>query len=222
MVSVADVRLYECLADTLEQRYGQTEIAEILSSVRSKYYDDFLVKFNGDSVEQSISQCRACDNITNVPVAGWWNYQNPDLLIVASNSYADRYWIQSIASHLKAVGFSSAFCGVIHTTKCEVPKIEEQNRTNCIPFAYQQIDSSRPRALAVVGAQAFDLFRTHQSNYKESIGTSWWWGLYKVYCLPPVKEFHQQTSEVTLSMLQQCYEHIYGISSSDLITIKDE
>ncbi len=222
MVSVQDVRLYEVLADTLSQRYGQTEIAEILSSVKTKYLDDYLPKYSPDVVNDSILSCRACDNVSSGPATGWWNHTNPDLLIVASNTHNDSYWMASIGGYLKAVGFSSAFVGAIHITKCGLAKIETDNINNCYPFTYQQIDLCRPRAIVVVGAPAFDLFRTNQGGYKEAIGSSWWWGLYKVYCLPPVKDFHNESSDLTYSLLQQAYQHIYGISPTDLITIVNE
>lgn len=222
MVSTADVRIYECFADTLAQRYGQSEVAEILNSARHTYYDEYLIKHTPDVLNESINQCRACTDVCSVPSAGWWNHNDPDFLIVASNSHKDTYWINVIGGLLKTTGFSSAFCGVVHLTKCDTKdKVSDQMIENCYPFVYQQIDASKPRCIAIVGAPAFELFRTNQNNYKEAIGSSWWWGLYKIYCLPPVKEFTDNPTAV-INVLKQCYAHTYGISGSDLITLANE
>ena len=217
MISAADIRIYEVLEQTLSQRYSDSEVAGLLDNVRQTYYDSYTTSIDASVVESSIIGCRACDNVTSTPHAGWWNYLDPDFLIVASNSYRDKMYIKATGHALKSAGYASSFCGVIHVTKCDAEKITPSNVDNCYNFVYQQISAARPRAIGVTGAKAFDLFRTNQDSYKDAIGTSWWWGVHKVYCLPLLADIAENYS---ISILKETYEHVYGISGSDLIVIR--
>ena len=164
-------------------------------------------------MDSAIQNCRTCDNAESAPVSGWWNWQDCDFLIISTNAYVDEHYAKTLGTLLKAAGFSSAFCGVTHVTKCGFPVIDKVNIDNCARYVYDQIDLARPKAIGILGATPFDLFRTNQKNYSSSIGSSWWWGVYKMFALPSSKSFEE---EQWLPILTEAHDYIYGPTMSML------
>ena len=209
----SDSRIFECVHDELTKRLGESETQGCLSSIAHDYAENHLRKPNVDALAVAIEQCRTCKNATNKPKLGWWNWHDCDLLIVSSNSYEDERFVSELGRLLKESKFSSAFCGVIHATKCDFKEIESVNVQNCSSWLYDQIDVSRPKIIAPLGAQAFEFFKTNQNNFSSAVGSSWWWGIYKIYCLPPAKDFSDPKWKI---ILDDIYENIYGISFDTL------
>jgi uracil-DNA glycosylase len=204
----SDSRIFECTYDTLVSRLGESEAQSCLSEIASSYREKFLRKPDVDALASAISACRACEAVSALPVLGWWNWHDCDLLIVSSNPYTDERFIKDLGVLLKNSKFSSAFCGVIHATKCKFKEIEDVNVQNCSSWLHDQIDVSRPKVIAPLGAQAFEYFRTNQKNYTSAIGSSWWWGIYKIFCLPSARDFQDPKWKL---IFDDIYQHIYGI-----------
>lgn len=205
----SDIRIFESVHEVLEAKLGTSEAQSCLTSIAREYKVKFLRKPDVEALADAISRCRACENAETLPRLGWWNWHDCDLLIVSSNSYSDERFVSELGSTLKRARFSSAFCGVIHATKCSFKEVSDQNVLNCSSWLYDQIDAARPKVIALIGAQSFEFFRTDHKNYTSAVGSSWWWGTYKVYCLPPSKDFDDPKWSI---ILDEIYQHIYGIS----------
>jgi uracil-DNA glycosylase len=204
----SDSRIFDSTYEVLLNHLGESEAQSYLTEIANSYRDKFLRKPDVDALAQAISACRACENVSALPVLGWWNWHDCDLLIVSSNPYFDERFIAELSANLKQSRFSSAFCGVIHATKCKFKEINDVNVSNCSSWLHDQIDVARPKVIAPLGAQAFEFFRTDQKNYTAAIGTSWWWGIYKIHCLPSSRDFLDPKWKLTFDDI---YQHIYGL-----------
>lgn len=204
-MSQADIRIFDCVSDSLAKNLPESEAQAILVEIREKYYSKHLPEIHFQKLQSGIESCRTCPEATSPPVVGWWNWQDCDLLIVSANPYSANSG--PLGQALAQSGFASAFCGAIHVTKCNFSSIEQSNIDNCRGYLYDQVDVAKPKAIAVTGAVAFDCFSDGTRKYKESIGTSWWAGLHKVYCLPLLKDIEDPA---WTNILKDAYKFIYG------------
>lgn len=209
----SDIRITESLHKVLVKRLGETEAQAALSEVVADYLDNHTLVPNVNRLHDAISACRSCDNAKAAPQHGWWNWQSGDLILVTSNVYTDDRYTGALGMMLKQTKFSSAFVGGINVTKCSFESVTTENVKNCSHWLYDQIDIARPKVIAPIGAQAFEFFKTNQKNYTSAIGTSWWWGIYKIYALPSFKDLGEES---WLEIFSNIYNYIYG-SQIDVI-----
>lgn len=214
-MSTSDVRIFDCVSEVLSENLGQTETQSYLQQIRQRYYNKHLPVKKYTSLDSTISNCRSCKEAEEKPVSGWWNWQDCDLLIVTANAYNDNKFSDSIAAFLKFTGFSSAFCGVVHITKCKFSEVQEKNINLCHHYVFDQIDVAKPKVIATIGNQAFNLFKTNQENYSSSIGDSWWWGIYKIYALPSFKNIEDDR---WTEIFKRIHKEIYG-EISDILDL---
>lgn len=206
-MSTADVRIFDCVEEVLSSHLGQADSQSYLNEIRRLYYSKHLKNLPYRVVEEAISNCRTCTDASSAPTVGWWNWQDCDLLIVTSNTFNDERFSSELGGLLKDAGFSSAFCGAIGVTKCSFGKIQPGNIENCKNYVYEQIDIAKPKAIAILGADAYQLFKISDMNYTASIGQSWFWGIYKIFSLPSSRDFEDVRWNQILS---RSHDFIYG------------
>lgn len=216
-MSTADVRIFDCVSEVLSQHLGQSEAQSYLDKIRQNYYNKHLPRIKFQVLDTAISKCRTCKNAQSEPESGWWNWQDCELMIVTSNASSDSKFANSLGKALSTAGFASAFCGCVHVTKCKFEKVSSENIDNCSNYVYDQIDVAKPQAIAVVGAAAFELFRTDQHNYTSAVGTSWYFGVYKIFCWPLLHTIEEDPSWI--SLMKETYQYIYG-NNEDVINIQ--
>lgn len=214
-MSHVDSQIYEIFQEVLTDELGITHAQKISQTVRTEYYERHRKAINFTSLSSAISNCRTCPEAKSAPEAGWWNWQDCDLLIVHSNSYHNQKYANSIGQHLSDSGFSSAFCGAIGLTKCSFEDITFQNIQNCTGWLFDQIQLSQPKAIAIIGSAAYDIFKTSELNYTNSINSSWWYGLYKVYALPSFSDLEDSRWKQSFD---EIHNFIYG-NDSDVVKV---
>lgn len=207
----SDIKVMSVVADVLEAELGITHAQACVNQIRHKYYKEELYVPNPDTLVRAIQSNRTCIDNRPTKDVGWWNWLDSDLLLVSANLDRDQRYSSQLGQLFKQANFSSAFVGCISAAKCNAEELH-----GCERYVYDQVDISRPMAIAVTGKDAFSLFQTNQKNYTSSIGTSWWWGLYKIYCLPLLKDIEDGQWSAILS---EIHNFVYG-TTYDTIDIR--
>lgn len=220
MSSTGEERLLEVVENVLAEEYPQSVVASLLDRFRNEYATRHVRPLHYSQVSSSVDACRTCPEAQSTPYYGKWNTVDPDIVFILDNIQSDYKYFGEILPMLKAAGISSSFFGLLAVTKCQFNKVSDDNRGNCSHYLYDQIAAARPRAIIISSASSFDLFVTNQKNYTQSVGTSWWWGMYKVFCIPPLARLEESNRESYFNVISDVANFVYGLNP-DILALDD-
>jgi hypothetical protein len=181
MVSTPEFRFAQVVDTVLSKKLIGSDAAALMSEICNEYRSQHYAPPSAAAVSKSIDMCRTCDSALSNPSPGIWNYQDSDVLFVVSNISDVKDKIPIFGTLLKNAGFNSAFCGMVGLTKCAFKAVSNTNIEACSSFVYDQVNVSRPKAIVVLGADPYKLFAVNESNHKSVVGSSWWYGTYKIF-----------------------------------------
>lgn len=218
MSSTGEERLFQIVEDVLTRHLHQSDAASYLDEIKQKYLEQHFRKVSTQGLSRHIAACRTCDSPTSLPNEGKWNLVDPDILMIVDN--VDRYKenISALIPLLKSAGISSSFFGLTGLVKCTFQKYSQDHINNCSSYIYDQLDSIRPKAVIVSSKSTFELFQTQQKNFTAAINTSWWWGVYKIFCLDSLGKYDPEImGPQYLDVFRSVHAFVYGMNLETLL-----
>lgn len=170
-------KLLEVLADILPKYMQRADMQVVFDELREHLYSG-IGGTNLRTLHSMSKNCKRCPMLTTVADLPTWNFNDPDMVIVAESSALTQDSTNLLAENLAKVGFSSRNLCLTYVNRCKAQgrKHSADEIENCLPYLHTELQLLKPKLILTMGAVASSAVTSAKIDLGEDRGNILWMG----------------------------------------------
>lgn len=216
-----ETQMYDKLSFLLGKYLNPADVTVILGEIRDSFFSGFT-KISPDEFYSVVKNCRKCPEgiVQYPPQASVWNTTDPDLMIVVDSPVVLNQYGNTIASHLKAAGFTSSRCNLTFLARCSLINSKDPGEAikNCMPYLHTEMALLSPKVIVTLGLNAYSVVTGAKNDILREIkGDIFWFGPFAI--LPESsygssyrsqKKTEEEINQYYIAAFKKAHSFIYG------------
>lgn len=170
-------RLLEVLAEILPKYMPRADMQVVFDELREHLYSG-VNSTTLRTLHSMTKNCKRCPMLETVADLPTWNFNDPDMVIVAESPAITQESASLLADNLSKAGFSSRNLCLTYVNRCKAQgrKHSADEVNNCLPYLHTELQLLKPKLIVTMGAVASSALTSAKIDLGEDRGNILWMG----------------------------------------------